>query len=168
MPTDDSIDDLHKPLGQSPKKKKRFVLPIPLVTRAIAGMLGLCVAVLAGWILFVDEPFGGEPMVVVSAVTSPQGKTAGDQGAAATAKSETAAPPVALADGDKPAGKTVTIIDGSTGKRQDVTVGQSGPTAQKKTELKAGGRPETKPDVPLDQRLLESSPHGAKIGRAHV
>ena len=46
MPTDDSIDDLHKPLGQDPKKKKPFALPIPLVTRAIAGVLGLCALML--------------------------------------------------------------------------------------------------------------------------
>jgi len=65
----DSTDDLNKPLGQTPKRKKRFVLPIPAVMRTLAGVLGLCVAVLAGWILFVDEPFGGEPMVVVSADT---------------------------------------------------------------------------------------------------
>ena len=154
MPTDDSIDDLHKPLGQNPKRKKPLVLPIPVVMRAIAGLLGLCVAVLIGWILFVNEPFGGEPMVVVSAVTAPQVKQAGEQ--SVPTKPATTAP-VALADGDKPAGKTVTIIDGSTGKRQEVTVGQPGPTSQKKTELKT----ETKLDAPVDQRLLESSLHGA-------
>src|SRR6266850_6194387 len=66
----ESIDDLSKPLGQRPKKKKKqFVVPIWLVSRSIAGVLGLCVAVLAGWILLVDEPFGGEPMVMVSADT---------------------------------------------------------------------------------------------------
>ena len=52
MPTDDSIDDLHKPLGQNPKKKKPFVLPIPLVVRTIAGILGLCMAVLVGWLTY--------------------------------------------------------------------------------------------------------------------
>ena len=60
MSTDapESTDDLSKPLGQKPKKKKqRFVVPMWIVSRAIAGVLGLCVAVLAGWILFVDEPY---------------------------------------------------------------------------------------------------------------
>ena len=61
MSPDDSTDDLNKPLGQTPKKKKPFVLPTPVVMRTVAGLLGLCVAVFAGWILFVDEPFGGEP-----------------------------------------------------------------------------------------------------------
>src|SRR2546423_14386331 len=103
----------HKPLGQDPKKNKPFVLPVPVVMRAIAGVLGLCVAVLVGWILFVDEPFGGEPMAVVSAVTAPQGNKASEQ-AARTGTKPDATAPLALADGDKPAGKTATIIDGST------------------------------------------------------
>ncbi|MFL5110227.1 MAG: divergent polysaccharide deacetylase family protein, partial [Microvirga sp.] len=90
MSTDDPTDDLQKPLGQSPKKKKKpFVLPIPVVTRAIAGMLGFCIAVLVGWILFVDEPFGGEPVAVVSARPN---KTA----AAASSAKPDAAAPVAL------------------------------------------------------------------------
>ena len=158
MSADEAIDDLHKPLGQTPKRKKRFVLPIPLVMRTLAGALGLCVAVLIGWILFVDEPFGGEPMAVVSAVTAAPGKSANAEGA--PAKPDAAAP-VALAEGGKPAGNTVTIIDGTTGKRQEVNVGQPGALAQKKTELKTETRAESKPDVPVDQRLLETSPHGA-------
>lgn len=154
-------DDLNTPLGQGKKKKKPFVLPLAVVTRAIAGTLGLCVAVLAGWILFVDEPFGGEPMVVVSADTRPSGQTkkSGEQ-TPSTAKPDAVAPPVALADGDKPGAKTVTIIDGSTGKRQEVTVGQpSSASPQKKTELKTEAK--AKPDVPVDQRLLDTSRHGA-------
>ena len=131
MSADDPTDDLNKPLGKA-KKKKPFVLPIPVVMRSVAALLCLCVAVLAGWIMFVDEPFGGEPMVIVSAHTQPfaQAKKAGDP--AATPKPDAAAAPTALADGDKPPARTVTIIDGTTGKRQEVTVGQSGPAAEKK------------------------------------
>ena len=60
MSTDatESTDDLSKPLGRRAKKKKQFVVPMWVVSRSIAGALGLCVAVLVGWILFVDEPFG--------------------------------------------------------------------------------------------------------------
>jgi polysaccharide deacetylase 2 family uncharacterized protein YibQ len=126
-----------------------------VVTRAIAAALGLCVAVLAGWIAFVNDPFGGEPMAVVSAQPN---KTA--ERAAPSAKPEAA--PAAPADADKPASKTVTIIDGSTGKRQEVSVGQPGiPAAQKKTELKTEARPEAKPEASIDQRLLDTSRHGA-------
>ena len=157
-------DDLSKPLGQKPKTKKRFVVPLPLVTRAIAGVLGLCVAVFAGWILFVDEPFGGEPMVMVSADTrtSPQPAKAGEgpQAPAPTVqKPDAVAPPTALADGDKPPGaRTVTIIDGTTGKRQEVTVAQPGSAPSTKGAI---GKPEARPDVPIDPRLLETSRHGA-------
>jgi len=129
------------------------VLPIPVVTRVIAGALGLCVAALAAWILFVNDPFGGEPMAVVRA--QPNNKTA-ERAAPSAAKPDAA--PSALADADKPSAKTVTIIDGSTGKRQEVTVGQPGmtPAAEKKSEL----RPEAK-NAPFDQRLLDTSRHGA-------
>jgi len=70
LSSDEPADDLHKPLGQTRKKKKAFVLPIPWVTRTLAAALSLCVAVLIGWIAFVDDPYGGEPAIVVSAATA--------------------------------------------------------------------------------------------------
>jgi polysaccharide deacetylase 2 family uncharacterized protein YibQ len=159
----EATDDLSKPLGQKPKHKKRFVVPLWLVTRAIAGALGLCVAVLAGWILFVDEPYGGEPMVLISADTRPSppvGKP-GEPPASAAKKIDAVAPPTALADGERPgqptqSGQTVTIIDGSTGKRQEVTVAPPGAKGNSKTNIKS----EPKPDIPIDSRLLETSRHG--------
>jgi polysaccharide deacetylase 2 family uncharacterized protein YibQ len=156
--TDEPTDDLSKPLGQTRKKKKRFVLPIAWVTRAVAGVLGVCVAVLAAWILFVDDPYGGEPAVVISAATTaPQPKPAGE---GAPSAKPNAVPSV---EAEK---KTVTIIDGTTGKRQEVTVGQSGVTApepaQKKSELTA----ETNPGALVDQRVTDTSRHGPipKVG----
>ena len=154
MSTDapESTDDLSKPLGQKKKKKTHVVVPMWIVSRSIAGVLGLCVAVLAGWILFVDEPYGGEPMAMVSAYTRPPPAKAGEPLAAAT-KPDAAAS--ALAGGEKP-GQTVTIIDGSTGKRQEVTVGPAGT----KGGQKAGTKGEAKPDPSIDPRFLESSRHG--------
>jgi polysaccharide deacetylase 2 family uncharacterized protein YibQ len=155
--TDEPADDLSKPLGQTRKKKKSFVLPVPWVTRAVAGVLGVCCAVLAGWILFVDDPYGGEPAVVISAATAtPQTKPASE----GQAPSKPAVPSV---EAEK---KTVTIIDGTTGNRQEVTVGQSGATssqpAQKKSELKG----DTNPDASIDQRVTDTSRHGPipKVG----
>jgi len=162
LSTEEPTDDLNKPLGQKPKKGKRFVVPLPLVTHGIVGVLGLCVAVLLGWILFVDDPFGGEPMVVVSTDTrpSPQPVKSGDAPQASTVqKPDAVAPPTALADGERPSGaKTVTIIDGTTGKRQEVTVGQPGSPPATKAP---GPRVDTRQDVPIDPRLLENSRHGA-------
>jgi polysaccharide deacetylase 2 family uncharacterized protein YibQ len=158
LSADAPADDLHKPLGQTRKKKKGFVLPIPWVTRALAGMLGVCCAVLAGWILFVDDPYGGEPAVVVSAATAATQARASDEG---LLTGKPAAPSV---ETEK---KTVTIIDGSTGKRQEVSVGQQGAAApnepaQKKSELKSGVGSEPT----IDQRVTDTSRHGPipKIG----
>ena len=148
--TEEPADDLAKPLGRKAKKKKRFVIPAALVVRTIAGLLGLCVAVLAGWILFVDDPAGGEPLAIVSADTrgSPQ---PAKPGSSSNTRPDAVAPPTALADtdtapspntpaGGNPAAKTVTIIDGSTGKRQEVTVG--GPGAASCAKQPNSGKPD--------------------------
>jgi polysaccharide deacetylase 2 family uncharacterized protein YibQ len=50
----------------------------------------------------------------------------------------------------------VTIIDGSTGKRQEVSVAPAGT----KGGPKAGTKGEAKPDASIDPRFLESSRHG--------
>ena len=157
MSADEPTDDLAKPLGQTKRKKKPFVLPIPWVTRAIAGALAACCAVLAGWILFVDDPYGGEPAVVISAATAATQTKAPAEG---QPLAKPAAPAVEVEK------KTVTIINGSTGKRQEVSVGQSGPgpsePAQKKSELKG----EAGPEPLLDQRVTDTSRHGPipKVG----
>ena len=158
MLPDEPTDDLHKPLGQTRKKKKPFVLPIRWVARTLATALSLSVAVLGGWILFVDDPYGGEPAVVISAATAaPQTKTAAESPAPAK-------PNAPSVEAEK---KTVTIIDGSTGKRQEVNVNQqSAPPlsepAQKKSELKG----DTSPGAPVEARVTDTSRHGPipKIG----
>jgi polysaccharide deacetylase 2 family uncharacterized protein YibQ len=158
LSTEEPTDDLSKPLGKSPKKKRSFAIPLPLVTRTIAGVLAACIAVVAGWVLLVDEPFGGEPMAIVSADTraSAQPNKSGGESSAAASKPDAVAPPTALADGDKPAPpgtKTVTIIDGSTGKRQEVPVGSPATPPPKPGST-------SKPDSTVDPRLLEPSRHG--------
>ena len=57
-------DDLSDPLGQG-KKHKRSRLPT-LLPVGIAGVLGLCLAVFVVWAAVVDDPYGGEPVVVLS------------------------------------------------------------------------------------------------------
>src|SRR5689334_22337417 len=153
-----STDDLSKPLGKKKPKRKAFVVPPWIVSRSIAGVLGFCVLVLAGWILFIDEPYGGEPMTIVSADTraSPQSGKPGE----GAKPGETAKPGTPSADGkEKPGdGQTVTIIDGSTGKRQEVTV--TPPGANPKPDSKVGPRPDKRSDAIIDQRLIETSRHG--------
>ena len=133
-----AADDLSAPLGQEPKKR-RFVPPIR-ITHAIAGVLGLAVLIFAGWVVFADDPFGGEPMIVVSADprAPPQSGKAGDavrsgNPQAAGANSAGSAQPAAAnptpqpASGDPAAanaagaenppatGPTITLIDGMSG-----------------------------------------------------
>jgi polysaccharide deacetylase 2 family uncharacterized protein YibQ len=127
------------------------------VARAVAGALGACVAVLVSWILFVDDPYGGEPAAMISAATAAATKIPNDGQPVARPKAPTI-------ETEK---QTVTIIDGSTGKRQEVSVGlQSAPPpsepAQKKSELKS----EASPDALIDQRVTDTSRHGPipKVG----
>jgi polysaccharide deacetylase 2 family uncharacterized protein YibQ len=139
-----ATDDLDAPLGQDTKKQRRFRIPVA-VPQVIAGLLGLFIATFAGWALVVNDPLGGEPMIVAATtparaelpvvVSAPQGPNKYD-GPSLTPTT----PPAA--------NNTVTIIDGSTGKRQEVPI--AAPQGR--------GSPE--------QHLLEGTRHGAipKIG----
>jgi uncharacterized protein len=150
-------DDLSAPLGQD-RKHKRSKLP-RLLPVAIAGALGLCLAVFVVWAAVVDDPLGGEPVVVVSADTrTPPPKTdeaaadAAKGNAEAEAKAEPKPGPAAdskQASAEPPKGppagmQTVTIIDGGTGNRQEVLVPSQ------------GGQGATS----VDAKLLEATRHG--------
>ena len=154
-------DELSAPLGQNAKqKRRRFTMPIR-VPHVIAGALSLFLVACAVWAVAVDDPLGGEPVAVVA--TGFEGKlAAGPEGGAAQgprADGGTEAPgpkriqvPAQMPSQASvlaqvpipPNGKTVTIIDGSTGKRQEVPI----PGAR---EARA----------PQEQRLLEITRHGA-------
>jgi uncharacterized protein len=140
-----AADDLSAPLGQSTNRKRRFVLPLA-VPQAIAGALGLFLVVFVLWTISMDDPLGGEPMVIVAADPRPAGKTA--EIAPWSGPAEAPRRYDGPAQGTPPGGRTVTIIDGSSGKRQEVVI------------------PDGKPAPGGDERLLETSRHGPipKIG----
>ena len=153
-PAEPATDDLSKPLGKKKPKRKSIVVPGWIVARSIAGVLGICVAVLLGWILFVNEPYGGEPMMIVSADT----RAAPQSGKPGEGAKPTPGAPMA-GENTKPIdGQTVTIIDGSTGKRQEVTVTPPGPPGK---DVRPGVKPDKRSDAIIDQRLIETSRHGA-------
>ena len=143
-------DDLSAPLGQDRKPKRRRALPI-VVPQAIVGLLSLFVIVLLGWAIIVDDPFGGEPMAVVRtdvAAVNPGGKSESAGARPANQADERSnrpdsPPPGEAAASSAPPGRTVTIIDGTSGKRQDIVL--PGPTDDKPA---------------IDPRLTESSRHG--------
>jgi uncharacterized protein len=139
-------DDLSTPLGQkTERQKRRFRLPFTAM-QALAVLLGLFLVAFLAIALFIDNPFGGEPVARV-ALRPPAGEKLP---AAASGRPEPAAKSAAPAPrGDS---KTVTIIDGSSGKRQDVVIGSDAAD-------KAGAEPATAM-AGSDARLLEKSRYG--------
>jgi polysaccharide deacetylase 2 family uncharacterized protein YibQ len=144
----ETVDDLSAPLGQeTERRKRRFRLPFTTL-QVIAGLLGLFLLTFAGFALFNDNPLGGEPIAHVAIQ-----KTATEEKSASTEPAAKAAPkPPAAAPADQ---KTVTIIDGSSGKRQDVVIGGDAPD-------KADAAPAAAPSMVtgIDQRLLEQTRYG--------
>jgi hypothetical protein len=146
----ETADELSAPLGQkTERKKRRFRLPFTAM-QALAVLLGLFLVTFLGIALFSDNPLGGEPIARV-ALRDPMADE--KQPGAAPARGEQAAKSTARqpATGD---GKTVTIIDGSSGKRQDVLIGSD---AGDKTDAEAAPAMAM---AGIDQRLLEKSRYG--------
>jgi hypothetical protein len=141
-----ATDDLNTPLGlnRPPARFRVSRLAMPLV----AGFLGAILVTFLGWGLFGNDPFGGEPMAVVSAGTRPDGAATRKPPAAPNAEPESdpgpnvpapaSAPALAREAGQKsptppekppgsarpagPAEQVVTIIDGKSGARQEVRI----------------------------------------------
>ena len=150
-----TADDLNAPLGQHLRKRR---LSIPITTsQVMAAVLTLFLGVFVVWAVVENNPFGGEPIVVVpiNLHPDPTAKTADGQAppkvvavnpdaaaAAPAAPGQTAAPPAAT--------KTITIIDGKTGERKEVAI--PAPANDAAPAPEAG---------PLDQKFLEMSAHGA-------
>jgi hypothetical protein len=150
----DAVDDLSAPLGQNTeqRKRRRFRPPFSAL-QALAGLLGLFLLGFVGFALFNRNPLGGEPVAQVAI----QQTAAGEKGSAATPAGqdhgEKTAPTPASGHGEQ---KTVTIIDGSSGKRQDVVIGAGAATDS------AGSGTMAPPAMTtgIDQRLLEKTRYG--------
>jgi len=159
-----SVDDLTAPLGQrrSPRGPRIRIPPSYIVVGALALFLGIFVL----WAAIGDDLLGGEPVAVVAAHL-PQGaaaKPAGPQTAEGSdgvgrydgpgqASPPNPLPKVEHGTGGEPANgtRTVNIINGATGARQEVTI--SAPAA--------GGN-EAKPALsfPADAKFVEMTAHG--------
>ncbi len=138
-----TTDDLNAPLGQDKTGKRRSKLPVAL-PHAAAGALGLFVVAFALWTLIADDPLGGEPVAVVIA-DLPSGVKTPAAGLAGPNRYDGPDPSAATPAKASPGTRTVTIIDGSSGKRQDVIV---------------PGSAEGTKGAPVDTKLLEISRHG--------
>jgi uncharacterized protein len=122
-------DDLSAPLGQDGRSKRQRAFPVS-VSRTVVAALGLLALIFAAWALIADDPFGGEPVAIVPAASLP----ATDPGSRPAQVIADPQPPLAPSGNshdsqgaDFPAAaaaanRTVTIIDGTSGKRQEVVI----------------------------------------------
>ncbi len=161
-------EDLGVPLGRD--RRRRSATPASVwAARGLAAVLALWVLCFAGWALVVNDPLGGEPVVVAKAPAGAAGIEAGSRPAGGPA------PAKAAQSGDAPP-QTVTIIDGSTGKRQVVPLagaaGASVPAADQKllATSRHGMLPQIAPDGsrPSDIYARKLAPAQIKAGGPRV
>jgi hypothetical protein len=146
----ETADDLSTPLGQKTvRRKRRFRLPFTAM-QALAVLLGLFLATFAGFALFNENPLGGEPITRVAIRSSAPAEE--KAALTPTGASEQVATPAAR-QAVPSEQRTVTIIDGSSGKRQDVTISGDG-----SDKAEADAAPAMMAGV--DPRLLEKSRYG--------
>jgi uncharacterized protein len=160
----EAADELSTPLGRDGARgKRRFRLPFTPI-QALATALGLFLLTFAGYALFNDDPFGGEPLTRIAIgplpggdkVPAKSGEAAADKtamashGAEPAAAKDSAKDTKSAASGDQ---RTVTIIDGSSGARHDVAIGGS-----EAPEKEAGAAPAVMAGI--DPKLLEKGRYG--------
>jgi polysaccharide deacetylase 2 family uncharacterized protein YibQ len=152
-------DDLNTPLGQG-QKGRRLVLPA-FLPKAIAGALGLCLVGFVLWAVTADDPFGGEPTALVAVEPAATAAEGPQQPVKIVTPSRYDGPDAAA--GPAPGTKTVTIIDGSSGKREEVTIPSTPGSPRATAAAPAENASAPKPPNP---QLIETSRHGGipKIG----
>jgi len=143
-----TTDDLSAPLGQDRPRRRRFRLPFT-APQALTALFGLFLATFLGFAIFNHDPLGGEPVVKVAYdLPSP----AGEKSAPASAAIPQAQAPAGEAS-KAPGQQTVTIIDGSSGNRQNVVIGGTSDNSAKNDEPSA-------PAADVNPKLLEASRYG--------
>jgi len=182
-----TADDLSAPLGRETKRRGGLSTAIiASLPRVLLIALATFVGVFLVWAIIGDNPYGGEPTAVVT-VTPYAGTTPRVVGGPAVRERPVASDPVAqtpaLRDvgstaltappaADGPAkvanAKTITIIDGKTGARQEVEIpgGAPEPAPEMPSALNAPSLPNAPGAAPAaeappnDQKLFETTPQG--------
>jgi polysaccharide deacetylase 2 family uncharacterized protein YibQ len=151
-------DDLNAPLGQDQKAKHSLALPA-FLPQAAAGVLGLSLTVFLLWAATADDPLGGEPTASVSVdPTSAATKAAAETPPAVKVQSGSPS----RYDGPAPGTQTVTIIDGTSGKREEVVIPATAGTPRAGNAAAPAANEAAAPNP----KLTETSRHGSipKIG----
>jgi uncharacterized protein len=122
-----TADELSAPLGQERRAKQR----LPLLTSifpAFLAVFGMLALLTAAWVLVADDRFGAERIAPAapahSVARSPEGRPADGGGPAAqvVGGSSYEAQVLRTPSAAPPSSRTVTIIDGSSGKRQEIVL----------------------------------------------
>ena len=159
-------DEFSKPLQRRPARRG-FALP-RILLNGTAVVLALGLFGVGMWAALVDDPLGGEPVAVVS--TKPTTMTAEKAAGQAAPGGISAQTSSSAAETPPPAGmQTVNIIDGMSGKRQQVTIPTSAAEPAKPSAKPAAGQGPAQSAAAqgaaqlaagLDPALSESSRHG--------
>ena len=144
----ETADDLSTPLGQDTPRRQRRLRVLFTAMHVLAVLLGLLLVTFAGFAIFSKDPLGGEPVTRI-AIGEPKPPEERPGAAPEASGHDTRAAPKQAAPGEQ---KTVTIIDGSSGARQDVAIGsgEANEPAVATPGVMAG----------IDRRLLEKSRYG--------
>ncbi len=141
-------DDLNAPLGQvKPKPPRRIGAP-----QVLAGLLAASGLVVVVWAAFVHDPLGGEPVAVVSRKTpaAEQRRAQRHDGAMSDADTSRAANATEELQPQISTAKTITIIDGSNGNRQEIVIPEKGARPEQHSYM-----------APVNPNLLELTKDGA-------
>jgi uncharacterized protein len=159
-----SVDDLTAPLGQRRSPRRRAIrIPLPYV---VVGALGLFLGTFVLWATIGDDPLGGEPIAIVAA-NLPNGAAASPAAGHQAAERNggpgrydgpvqgsppNPVPKVEHGTAAEPGNRTrtINIINGTTGARQEVTI----PAPAAANEAKPGVT------VPADAKFVEMTAHG--------
>lgn len=146
-------DDLDTPLKAKQKgiAARAPVSLLGLITLALAGMIVLAIA----WVVIYEDPLGGEPRHVAKI----------EQILPADSKASQQEPrrdqPKQNQTQTSPDQRTVTIIDGNTGAKREVVIGDA---KSNKNQQQPNNTPSNEPTnnvAPTDSRLIEPSKHGS-------
>ena len=148
------VDDLNTPLGQGTKSKRGSILRA-FLPRALAAVLGLCLVTFVLWAVTADDPMGGEPTAVVAVEPGARVAADGQPPVKVVAPSRYDGPDAG--SGSAAGSKTITIIDGTSGKREEITLPATPGLPRSANEGAPGAS---------SAHLIETSRHGGipKIG----
>jgi uncharacterized protein len=117
------MDELTAPLGQTPVPRRRFTLP-----RALAVLVGISLIGTGVWVALAKNPFRSKTVAATPvAPPAPAAQPLQAHAPAVLPPREPDRTGTIQAPAEESARRTVTIIDGITGKRQDVVVGSPEP-----------------------------------------